>query len=125
MKKQPQSRRERSLVLVVDDDPNVAQLLVSLFEEEGYVVATASDGLSALKQIERQQPKFVVTDVMMPRMDGVTLARRIAADWKGLPVVLMSAADPPAGIDIPFIQKPFDLDAVLSTVHQLDRDSAK
>lgn len=120
MKKQHQLRRERPLILVVDDDQNVAQMLVSLFEEEGYNVNTASDGVSALQQIRKHMPVVVVTDVIMPRMDGVSLARRIAADWDSLPVVLMSSADKPAGIDVPFIQKPFDLDEVLSTVHQLD-----
>lgn len=123
MEKQHKLRRERQLILVVDDDVKVAQILVSLFEEEGYTVNTARDGVSALQQIRKHKPAFVVTDVIMPRMDGITLARRIAANWASLPVVLMSSADRPTGIDIPFIQKPFDLDDVLTTVHQLDHNA--
>ena len=120
---QRQQRNKRPLVLVVDDDPFVADVLVSLFQDEGYAVTTANNGMSALHQIEQNPPDLVVADIKMPRMDGITLAQRIAARWDSIHVILMSAADRPTSIDVPFIQKPFDLDDVLRAIESSDQSS--
>ena len=102
-------------VLVADDDPAVLGLVAELLEEGGYAVKTASDGATALAAAESDPPDLVVSDVMMPRLDGLTLASRLRQ--RGIPVVLMSAVVerlPRRGVAI--VTKPFDLDDLLAAV---------
>lgn len=103
-------------VLIVDDDPHVAALLEEFLQEEGFEVRLECDGLSAMSLIERVQPTVVLADVMMPRMDGITLASEVRRRWSTIDVILMSASESPASISTPFIQKPFDLETVISTI---------
>ena len=103
-------------ILIVDDDPQIADVLQQLLEEEGFVVAKECDGRSALSHIERNQPDVVLADMRMPRMGGVGLLREINLRWHGIDVILMSANESPRGLNVPFLQKPFDLDEVLSTI---------
>src|SRR5918997_307298 len=63
-------------VLVVDDEPDKRLLLAFALENEGYEVQTAVDGVSGLQAVELHQPDLIVTDVMMPRMDGYEMIRR-------------------------------------------------
>lgn len=103
-------------VLIVDDDPCIAELLQQLLEDEGFVVAMEGDGRSALSHIERKQPDVVLADMRMPRLGGVGLLREINLRWNGIDVILMSATESPRGLSVPFLQKPFDLDDVLTTI---------
>jgi DNA-binding response OmpR family regulator len=102
-------------VLIVDDDPAVLELVADLLAGEGFAVSRAGDGVEALAAAERERPDLVVSDVWMPRLDGLGLAERLRG--LGVPVVLMSAVleRPPAG-GLPFVAKPFDLDALLAAV---------
>src|ERR687893_178342 len=81
-------------VLVVDDEPDKRLLLAFALENEGYEVLTAEDGLSGLQAVEVHQPDLIVTDVMMPRMDGYEMIRRVRANphTKFIPVIIQSAA---------------------------------
>jgi two-component system chemotaxis sensor kinase CheA len=83
---------DREVILIVDDSPTVRALHRSAAEEAGYRVLTADDGVDALAQMEIRAPDLVVTDVQMPRMDGLTLVRRIRerASWRRLPIVVVS-----------------------------------
>ena len=84
---------KKACVLVVDDDPDVRELLLFMLKVKGYDVMAAADGKAALDAIEQQCPSLVVTDVMMPEMDGEQLIREVRAR-KGcadLPIVAMSA----------------------------------
>lgn len=104
-------------VLIVDDDPNVADVLQQLLEDEGFVVEYEGDGRAALLHIERRQPDVVLADMMMPRLDGVGLLREINSRWAmQINVILMSASETPVGLGVPFLQKPFDLDDVITTI---------
>lgn len=104
-------------VLIVDDDPNVADVLQQLLEDEGFVVEYEGDGKAALIHIERKKPDVVLADMVMPRLDGVSLLQEIQARWNGkIDVILMSASETPIGLGVPFLQKPFDLDDVISTI---------
>lgn len=110
-------------VLVVDDDAHVLEVVVLLLEAEGLAVLTAGDGLEALTIAQKEQPRLVLADIMMPRMDGVELCSRLRGDpsTSAMVVLLMSAAPRAdasgcgaAGV----IQKPFDLEALAQAVHR-------
>ncbi len=103
-------------VLIVDDEPDVRRILMDVFRDEGYQAIAAEDGLRALELAERRHPDIVLSDVAMPRLDGVTLAKRLARWNPPIPVVLMSAAHASGIGQVPFIAKPFDLDDLLAIV---------
>lgn len=104
-------------ILIVDDDPQIAEVLQQLLEEEGFVVSKEGDGHSALSYIEQSQPDVVLADMRMPRLGGVGLLHEIKLRWdNNIDVILMSATESPRGLNVPFLQKPFDLDDVLATI---------
>ncbi len=84
----------KSNILVVDDNPDKLQLIEAALSLAGYQVTTAVDGVEALAAIEGYQPDLVITDVMMPRMNGYELAQRIRANpvTKFIPVIMQTAA---------------------------------
>jgi signal transduction histidine kinase len=84
--------RAKPLVLVVDDSPDLRRYMATLLSEI-YTVQTASDGAEALEVIARRPPDVVVSDVMMPRLDGFELLKRLRADSKteSIPLILLSA----------------------------------
>jgi PleD family two-component response regulator len=105
-------------LLVVDDDPDITRFVEMNFNFEGFDVVVANDGYEALAEIDRQRPDLVLLDVMMPRMDGVELCRRLRADpmTTGMPVIMLTAkglsADKVAGLTAgadDYIVKPFDM----------------
>jgi DNA-binding response OmpR family regulator len=108
-------------ILVAEDDPSVAALVSELLTDEGYGVRRVPDGQAALAEVERDPPDLLVSDVAMPKLDGLTLAARVRE--RGIPVVLMSAVVerlPPVGVAL--VPKPFDLDVLLAAVRRaLDR----
>lgn len=101
-------------ILVVDDERPVRELLVALFEDGGHRALAARDGRQALEMVAAERPDAIVSDVMMPLMDGAELCRRVKADaaTRATPFVLMSAIEPRraamAGADA-FLAKPFEL----------------
>lgn len=104
-------------ILVVDDEPPILALLRDLLEAEGHTVLAAHNGCDALALARAEHPDLVLSDVMMPIMDGVQLARMLRADaiMRELVVILMSAAHPPDLALVgaaAFLAKPFDLDEV-------------
>jgi CheY-like chemotaxis protein len=108
-------------ILVVDDEPLIRDVLVTVLRDEGYAVVTAHDGLAALELVQQQAPALVLMDVMMPRMDGRAAFRamREHAHGNGLPVILMSAMAEPADLDpgiTAFLRKPLDLDHLLTLI---------
>jgi two-component system response regulator HydG len=78
-------------VLVVDDEEGARSGLEKLLRLEGYEVDTAADGLAALERAAEQPPDVVVTDLKMPRMDGMALMERLRTQWPGLPVIVVTA----------------------------------
>jgi len=103
-------------ILVVDDERFIVSLLTEILEEEGYLVRIASDGEAALRIIESIRPDLVVADIMMPRLDGLTLAATLRSWSQPIPVILMSAAVTPRSHGVAFIPKPFDIDDLLDAV---------
>lgn len=110
-------------VLVVDDDESIAQLLGEFLESAGYRVVLAGNGRVALALARIFQPSVVLTDAVMPEMDGHVFVRMLRASpqLRHIPVILMSSTRPTAATlrEIPFIAKPFDLDALLACVDQV------
>ena len=104
-------------MLVVDDDPVIQKLLQVNFEMEGYTVVTASDGLEGVEQARSQAPDVIICDIMMPRMDGLEVARTLKGDpaTASIPILLLSAkaqqadvaAGQASGAD-DYVTKPFD-----------------
>jgi CheY-like chemotaxis protein len=104
-------------ILVVDDDQAVVRALADLLTAEGYRVRCAYDGHEALREITREPPDLVLSDVMMPELDGATLAHQLWPRGRGIPIVLLSAVY--ATINLPgvqFLAKPFELDDLLRVI---------
>jgi DNA-binding response OmpR family regulator len=79
-------------ILVVDDDATLLVVLSEQLRDDGYEVATARDGLEALRRLEGGWPDLILLDLTMPRIDGLALARRIKAQVD-LPIIVLSAID--------------------------------
>lgn len=106
-------------VLLVEDDRSLGAALVSLFASEGYDVDYVQDGVCALDRVESNRPDVVVTDAMMPRLDGLGLVRSLRERGCTVPIVMISAnnVDPkPTGVH--FVAKPFDIDRLLTAVDE-------
>jgi len=121
---------ERALlkVLVVDDEPNMRFLLGMILESDGYEVVEAKHGAAALERVKEERPDLVVTDLMMPVMNGRELIERLRSDDEtaAMPILVVSSrptADVPGGADA-VLSKPFDLDPLLETVRSLCRKDA-
>ena len=119
----------KSTILIVDDSPDKLGLLEAAFSLAGYNVNTATDGDEALAAIESYQPDLVITDVMMPRMNGYELAQRIRANplTKFIPVIMQTAASKRAEElrrasevgALGYITDPTDLDLMLARTRTL------
>lgn len=115
-------------VLIVDDEPAVREALQRSLAFEGYVTETAVDGFEALAKLETYAPDAVVLDVLMPRMDGLTTARRVRALGDRVPILMLTARDTvgdrvtglDAGAD-DYLVKPFELDELLARLRALLR----
>ena len=104
-------------VLVIDDDPVILELLRVNFEIEGFDVITATDGEEGLARAQAEHPDVVISDVMMPRRDGLQVLSELKGDpeTESLPVILLSAkaqkSEIQHGLDLgadDYITKPFD-----------------
>ncbi len=104
-------------VLVIDDDPVILELLRVNFEIEGFEVICATDGEEGLRRAHDERPDVVISDIMMPRRDGLQLLTDLKGDpeTEDLPVILLSAkaqkAEVQQGLDMgadDYITKPFD-----------------
>ena len=78
-------------ILVVDDDPDLRTLLRRVLERAGYQVRCAPDGLAALGEIEAAVPDLILSDIRMPRLDGMARAERVARLAVPIPMILMRA----------------------------------
>jgi two-component system response regulator MprA len=118
-------------VLVVEDEPKVREALVRALRLAGYRVALAADGEQALQVFQREHPDVVVLDVLMPRLDGLEVCRRLRAAGEGTPVLMLTARDAidnrveglDAGAD-DYLVKPFALEELKARLRALTRRRA-
>ena len=110
------------MILVVDDDANICELLRLYLTKEGYQVTTAGDGEEGLEKFNQIKPDMVLLDVMMPRMDGLEVCRRIRKAGN-TPVMMLTAKgetfDKVLGLELgadDYVVKPFDAKEVVARV---------
>jgi len=122
----PAGKQEGPLVLVVDDDPRLRELLRVSLEQDGYAVREAQDADEALAAIEHQAPDLVLLDVVMPRVDGWELLRRLQERHGSIPVIMFSGkTDERALAEASergakgYVGKPFDPQQLLERARQL------
>jgi CheY-like chemotaxis protein len=116
-----------SRILVVDDEPSLVDVLAALLTDEGHTVQTANDGRLALEVMADELPDLLITDVMMPRLDGWGLLAAVRERTPALPVIVISAVDRRQARErkifmtdhTVFLRKPFDIDALLTLVERL------
>jgi two-component system response regulator MprA len=116
-------------ILVVDDEPAVREALRRALELEGYSVELAEDGADALARLEEQgEPDALVLDVLMPRLDGLEVCRRLRSGGSTVPVLMLTAraevSDRVAGLDAgadDYLVKPFALAELLARLRALLR----
>jgi two-component system response regulator MprA len=119
-------------ILIVDDEPAVREALRRSLAFEGYDTALAADGMAALEQAEAYRPDVIVLDVLMPRMDGLTTARRLRSTGVTTPILMLTArdtvSDRVAGLDAgadDYLVKPFALEELRARLRALLRRSAR
>jgi CheY-like chemotaxis protein len=110
-----------SLVLVVDDEPDLRFVLRRLLERAGHGVHDAGDGAAALRSVERSRPDLVVTDLMMPVMDGVEFIRRLRAgpDTASIPILVVSGDWQLAADSDAVLPKPYDRKELIAVAERL------
>lgn len=129
------SPSEFSYVLIVEDDPDIADVLQYNFRREGYATVVASDGLDAIEQINRATPSLVIMDIMMPRLDGISTLKKIkcheCSTVGSVPVILLTAkseeTDIVVGLELgadDYLTKPFSPRELLARVRALLRRSS-
>ena len=117
------SREPNPSVLIVDDEPSIRAFLAFVLEDEGFHVVTAGDGHEALQLVEQHPPDVVVTDLMMPQMDGYDLIERLRQEQAPVKAIIAMSAINVAkerrlDADL-FLAKPFDVDQVVICVQSL------
>ncbi len=119
---------EANKILISEDSTSIREMLTVLFEEEGYTVISAEDGIEALNKARSERPDLIVLDLMMPRMDGFKVCRMLKFDesYKDIPILMLtarsSANDRLMGEEVgadAYLIKPFEPDELLKEVEEL------
>ena len=115
-------------VLIVDDDKNICELLRLYLEKDGYATVIANDGDEAVKAFNAQEPDIILLDVMLPKLDGFTVLRRLRAAGNATPVLMLTArselGDRVEGLDCGadyYLTKPFEPKELLACIRALTR----
>jgi CheY-like chemotaxis protein len=122
-------------ILIADDDPDVVEDLTILFEEEGFEIVTARDGAEALEKIRAFNPKVVILDLLMPRVDGFAVFNMLRdpgwAEWSRIPVIVLTSVREEisqrryqleTGLRMDYaayVEKPYDHEQLLQIVKSL------
>ncbi len=115
-------------ILVVDDERHIVRLVQVNLEKVGYQVVTAYDGVEALEQVTKERPDMIILDVMMPRMDGFEVLKKLQADpqTRDIPVIMLTAKAQDADIFrgwssgvSSYLTKPFNPRELLTFVQRI------
>ena len=119
-------------VLVVDDEPNIRELVQVALKFHGCAVTTAASGRDALRQAESSPPDLIVLDVMMPDMDGFEVCRRLRTAGNEVPVIFLTARDTSSdtvtGLALggdDYVTKPFSVEALVARIRAVLRRAAR
>lgn len=116
---------DKPVVVVADDEPQIANLVKFKLEKSGYDVAWAENGVQALEKIKEKRPDLVILDVMMPMMDGFEVLKKMKSDpsTSGIPVIMLTARsmedDVIKGFDtgaVDYVTKPFSVSELAARV---------
>ena len=112
-------------ILVVDDEQNIRLLLKTIFELEGFDVLLAANGREALDVLKKEKPALIVTDIMMPEMDGWELMKRVREELNSnIPIIALTVRSDPLSEKLSrqkygvkeYITKPFDKKQLLAEI---------
>jgi len=122
-------------ILVVDDDPDILDVLTMILESKGYQVITARDGIEALAKLEAEKPDLMILDLLMPKMDGFAVYKELQdPKWskhKDMPILILTSVREEAsrrryeletGAEVyvdDYVEKPFPPDILLERVERL------
>jgi DNA-binding response OmpR family regulator len=116
-------------ILLADDDPDISEIVGFVLKRQGYQVVTAANGTEALEVFRRERPDLIVLDVMMPRIDGYEVCRRIRAS-DNVPIIMLTAKDDEidkvTGLDLgadDYLTKPFGHKELLARIRAVLRRS--
>ena len=120
------------LILLVDDEPSIVQLARMYLERENFKVETASDGEAALEAVKRLAPALIVLDVMLPRLDGFEVCRRLRAENNPVAIIMLTARDEDIdkilGLELgadDYLTKPFNPRELVARVKAILRRSER
>ena len=118
-----QARNSRYRILIVEDEALVADSLSYLLEEAGYNATTVADGREGLERVLESPPDLIISDYMMPRMNGLEMIKRLRAAGNTTPIILLTAVPeanlpPDAGYAL-YLRKPYIEDRVLESVRKM------
>ena len=117
--------KDKKTILVVDDEQSIRELLVYNLQKEGYNTIEAEDGLTAVELATNEKPDLILLDVMLPKMDGISVCKRIryALNISNIPIIMISAKDTESdkivGLEIgadDYITKPFKIREVMARI---------
>lgn len=115
-------------ILVIDDEPNIVELVKFHLEREGYEVITGGDGLEAITLVRNEQPDLVVLDVMLPKLDGFEVCRQLRLEQNQVPVIMLTAKEDEIsrvlGLEIgadDYITKPFSPRELIARIKTIFR----
>jgi DNA-binding response OmpR family regulator len=122
-------------ILVVDDDPDIREVLEALLEGEGFEVVTANNGEEGLEAIKKEDPDMMILDLLMPVMDGFAVCKQLQdprmSKWNGMPVLILTSVreevsqrryelETGLSLDVDdYVEKPIDPDVVLDRVQKI------
>ena len=122
------TKEPEAKLLVVDDEPNILELLATSLRFAGFEVVTATNGREALDKAETEAPDLAVLDVMLPDMDGFTVTRKLRSSGRLFPVLFLTAKDDTedkvTGLTVggdDYVTKPFSLDEVVARIRAVLR----
>jgi two-component system OmpR family response regulator len=124
----PDTAQEPIHVLVVDDEPNIVDVIAMALRYEGFEVESASNGADAIAAVATRAPQLIVLDVMLPDFDGFEVARRLASARAGVPIIFLTARDATEdvvrGLTLggdDYVTKPFSLEELVARIRTILR----